>query len=355
MASLHKLLREDGFQPQNSRKTTKKVKFRDRKYQEIDAITLPIYICHDRRSFDSSRQQRAEEASSARSVAASSRRDRSDSERTDVERARGGPGLAINDVATKAMVAILSGYVGQYSRDAGFRSSIREKCRSCCERRRKKNAPAAAAAEGEIFSLMEMGIESVERLVELGRENMDLDSLQRCIKILNGVAASSSDSTKDSSSCRKTSSYISACARLYLSIIYKIAKNDKISARNLLQIFCDAPSLARTRLLPELWEHFFLPHLLHLKIWYSNELEILSGLMNDAEQQKKIKGLNQLYHEQMDAGTVQFALYYKEWLKFGSQAPSVPTVALPSKLKSKSRRKSSESSTSHHSSSSKLL
>ncbi|XP_057812073.1 putative E3 ubiquitin-protein ligase LIN isoform X2 [Salvia miltiorrhiza] len=320
MASLHKLLSQDGFHP---RKPIKKVNWKIKD----DSITLPIYICHDRRSFDSS-------SSRPRSIAAS-----------DAKPVADRPGPAIEDVATKAMVAILSGYVAQYSRDPSFRASTREKCRCCCERRKK--------ADAEILSLLEMGIESIERLVEVRSEKMDLESLQRCIKILNAVADSTNNDSS-SSSCRKTNSYISACAHLYLSIVYKIGKNDKISARNLLQVFCDAPFLARTRLLPQLWEHFFLPHLLHLKIWYSNEL---AGCVNDAHKDKKIKGLNQLYREQMDAGTLEFALYYKEWLKVGAQAPSLPTVALPSKSKSnsKSRRKSSESSTSHHSSSSKLL
>lgn len=245
------------------------------------------------------------------------------------------------------MVAILSGYVGQYLKDVSFRVSIREKYRACFDRRRKK------ASDSEAFALMEMGIQSIERLVE--SSEMGLDSLQKCTKILNVVASSSSssDSTNSSSSCRKTNSHLSSCANLYLSIIYKIVRNDKVSARHLLQVFCDAPFLARTHLLPELWDHFFLPHLLHLKIWYNRELDSLTNL-DEADRKRKIKGLNHLYRDQMDMGTIQFALYYKEWLKVGAQAPTIPTVPLPSKP-ARSRRKSSESSTSHHSSSRKLL
>ncbi|KAH6756933.1 Pentatricopeptide repeat superfamily protein [Perilla frutescens var. hirtella] len=356
MASLHKLLSEEGFERHNSRKPTKKVKFRDRKKHQ-ESIALPIYICHDRRSFDSSKQRADKACSVTGSSVISSRRAGSGSERTDVksvaterERARSRDEPAIDDVAVKAMVAILSGYVGQYLKDEAFRLNTREKCRSCFERRRRRRK----ASDGEIFSHMEMGIQSIERLVENSemKREMDLESLQKCIKILNVVATL--DSTNDSS-CRKTNSHLSACANLYLSITYKIARNDRISARNLLQVFCDAPFLARTHLLPELWEHFFLPHLLHLKIWYSNELDSIERL-DDSEKEKKIKGLNKQYREQMDKGTIQFALYYKEWLKVGAQAPSIPTVPLPLPSKStRSRRKSSESSTSHHSSSSKLL
>ncbi|KAL1538439.1 putative E3 ubiquitin-protein ligase LIN [Salvia divinorum] len=334
MAALHNLLSEDGFHP---RKPTKKPKrrptFNNSHNPDSAAITLPIYICHDRRNFDSS-------STRPRSTAAA------------VADAKSVSDPAIDAAATKAMVAILTGYVGQFSRDAAFRASIREKC---VKTLKKLEAAEADDEESrEIFNLVEMGIESVERLVEGNREKkMDLESLQRCIKILDHAAASDYDDF----SCRKTSSRVAACARLYLSITYKIARNDRIAARNLLQVFCDAPALARTRLLPELWEHFFLPHLLHLKIWYSNELENLAGLINGAEKEKRIKGLNHLYREKMDSGTVEFALYYKEWLKAGAQAPTVPTVALPSKQKPmpKSRRKSSESTSSYHSSSSKLL
>lgn len=354
MGSLHKLLSEEGFERQKSQKPKKKVKFKDRSGQE-ESIALPIYICHDRRSFDSSRQ-RAEKALSLKgSSVLSSRRGGSGSEKSTTKSVvEGTPRRdepAIDDVAIKAMIAILSGYVGQYLRDKNFRISIREKCRSCIESRKKK------PSDNEIFAHMEMGIQSIERLVESPdiKREMDLESLQKSIKILNIVASLDSKSLTNDSSCQKPNPCLSACAQLYLSIIYKIAKNDKISARHLLQVFSDSPFLARTHLLPELWEHFFLPHLLHLKIWYNKELDFLTS-SGYADKEKKIKALNERYNEQMDTGTTQFALYYKEWLKVGAQAPSIPSVPLPSKpTYARSRRKSSESSTSYHSASSKSL
>ncbi|XP_047957791.1 putative E3 ubiquitin-protein ligase LIN [Salvia hispanica] len=313
-SSLHNLLSEDGFPPRKPPKKPNHI-------PDSAPITLPIYICHDRRSFDSS----------------SSHRPRSD--------ANSISDPAVDAAATKAMIAILTGYIAQFSRSTAFRANIRDKSTKIL----KKSAAAAAEDEEsrEALKLAEIGIESVERLADGNREKkLDLEALQRCIKILDRAAAASG---------RKTSSRVAACARLYLSITYKIARNDKIAARNLLQVFCDAPALARTRLLPELWEHFFLPHLLHLKIWYTTELENLAGLINGAEKEKRIKSLNHLYREKMDSGTVEFALYYTEWLKTGARAPSVPAVSLPSKPMSKSRRKSSESTSSYHSSSSKLL
>ncbi|XP_075497774.1 putative E3 ubiquitin-protein ligase LIN isoform X1 [Primulina tabacum] len=348
MASLHKLLSEEGFQRQKLRKPPKKVKFKDVNAQE-ESIALPIYICHDRRSFDSS-LQRAERALSHKSSSVlSSRRGGSGSERSNYTRSvsegnvprRDEP--AIDDVAIKAMISILNGYVGQYLRDKNFRESVREKCYSCFARRKKHS-------DNDIFAHMELGIQSIERLVEKydAKKGMDLDSLQKSIKLFDFVASlNPKNSRNNASTCGTPNSCLSACAQLYLSIVYKIVRNDRISARHLLQVFCDSPFLARTRLLPELWEHFFLPHLLHLKIWYTKELEFLS--VSDYDQNdKKIKALNELYNDQMDTGTMKFALYYKEWLKIGAQAPSIPSIPLPSKLSNaSSRRRSADSVNSH--------
>ncbi|KZV29390.1 hypothetical protein F511_15922 [Dorcoceras hygrometricum] len=350
MASLHKLLSEEGFQRQKWRKPQKKVKFKEVSAQE-ESIALPIYICHDRRSFDSS-LQRAERALSQKgSSVVSSRKGGSSSERSNHTRSvsegvvprRDEP--AIDDVAVKAMISILNGYVGQYLRDKSFRESIREKCYSCFARRKKHS-------DNDIFAHMELGIQSIERLVEKydPKKGMDLDSLQKSIKLFDFVASMNPKNSKSNASTRGTpNSYLSACAQLYLSIVYKTARNDRISARHLLQVFCDSPFLARTHLLPELWEHFFLPHLLHLKIWYTKELDILSCSDYD-EEGKKIKSLNELYNDQMDNGTMKFAMYYKEWLKVGAQAPSVPSIPLPSKLSNtRSRRRSADSTNAHFS------
>lgn len=126
-------------------------------------------------------------------------------------------------------------------------------------------------------------------------------------------------------------------------------KNDRIAARHLLQVFVDSPCIARTHLLPELWEHLFLPHLLHLKIWHTQELEVLSS-SDYAEKEKHMKVLNKLYNDHVDIGTTKFALYYKQWLKVGAQAPAVPSVPLPSKVGySTSRRRSMDSVTSNSS------
>lgn len=351
MASLHELLSEEGFEHQKSPKTRRKVKFRDRRVQD-ESIPLPIYICHDRRRFDASSKQRSEKASSINgSSVFSSKRRGSESGRSNTKSiAEGTPRKdepAIDDAAIKAVISILSGYVGQYSRDKNFRETIREKCYSCFVKR-KNYSP-----DNGVFANMELGIQSIERVVE-SRE-INKKSLKNSVRLLKIVASLNSETSRDGSTCGTPNSYLSACAQLYLSIVYKIGKNDRNSAKHVLQVFCDSPFLARTHLLPELWEHFFLPHLLHLKIWYTKELEFLSN-SEYVDKEKKIKALNKLYNSQLDFGTIQFAFYYKEWLKVGAPAPVVPSVPLPSKIsRARSRRRSLDSSTSYHSISNKSL
>lgn len=254
---------------------------------------------------------------------------------------------AIDEAAIKAVISILSGYAGQYLRDENFRKSVREKCYSCFKRRRTESE-----SNDGVFVNMELGIESIEKLVESEgtKKEMKMKSLRNSIGFLSIVASLNSKSTKNGSTCGTPNSHLSACAQLYLSIVYKLEKNDRISSRHLLQVFCDSPFLARTHLLPELWEHFFLPHLLHIKIWYGKEVDFILN-SKYMEKEKKMKALSEVYNEQMDKGTIQFALYYKEWLKTGVEAPPpLPSLPLPSRPNyGNSRRRSSESFTSHSS------
>ncbi|GFQ05614.1 putative E3 ubiquitin-protein ligase lin [Phtheirospermum japonicum] len=329
MASLHKLLSEEGLfeQRQISQKPKKKLKFKTR--QQKDSVALPIFICHDRRSFEKAPSLKGSSVISSRRGGGGGG---SGSERSipKPKTPRKDEPAAIDDVAIKAMVSILSGYVGRYSKDENFRKNIREKCHLCLENMKKNS-------DNEILAHLKMGIESVEKLTEIQelKKEMDLESLTKSIKIFKIV-----------SSLNDPHSHLSACSHLYLSIVYKIAKNDKIAARQLLKLFSDSPFLARTHLLPELWDHVFLPHLLHIKIWHEKELGLLAG-SGYADKEKMVKALKGQYDYHMDIGTTKFALYYKEWLKFGGQAPSIPSVPLPSKSSySRSRRKSSDSSTS---------
>ncbi|KAG6638931.1 hypothetical protein CIPAW_10G066100 [Carya illinoinensis] len=298
MTSLQELLAEEGLALQRRKlpKARKPVN-PSKRTQPHESPVLPMYICHDRSYFHISKQKiektASEKGSSVFSSQRGSRRDE----------------LAIDEAAIRAVISILSRYIGRYVKDVKFRETVRVKCNSCLV---KKNMEP----DNGIFVNMELGFESVEKLL------------------------------KNGSTCGTPNSHISACAQLYLAIVYKFEKNNRISARHVLQVFCDSPFLARTHLLPDLWEHFFLPHLLHLKIWYTNEVETLSNL-DYVKKDKVMKALSKAYNDQMDKGTAVFALYYKEWLKVGVKAPPVPIVPLPSKpTYGSSKRRSSDSYTS---------
>ncbi|GER40993.1 transducin/WD40 repeat-like superfamily protein [Striga asiatica] len=320
MASLHKLLSEQGFERQISRKPNKKVKFKSGP-QPQDSVTLPIFICHDRRSFGSPSSHKPEKAPPARGTSVIS----SDTGKTPRKEEP-----AIDSAAIKAIVSILCGYVGRYSKDEVFRRNIKEKCNLYLE-----NGNPRSSGD-EIWAHLEMGIESIDSLIHFQESNkeINLESLQKTIKLLKNAASLGSKSN------------LSACAHLYLSIVYKFANNEKVSARYLLKLFSDSPYLARTRLLPELWEHVFLPHLLHIKDWRENELGFLTGL-GYVDSKRKIEALDKQFDHLMDIGTKKFAVYYIEWLKFGgsNQTPSVvPSVPSPSKSSlSRSRKKSLDS------------
>ncbi|KAK2979264.1 hypothetical protein RJ640_009674 [Escallonia rubra] len=335
MASLQELLAEEGFKGEKFLKSQKKVKFRDRTAPDA-SITLPIYICRDKKSFDFSKNITKKAFSRNGSSVYSSKRGDTESGRLN-SRTIAEP--AIDEVAIRAVISILSGYIGQYLRDESFRGNIKEKCNSCFVRKKED-------CDNGILANIQLGIQSIEKLVENpgAKQDLKVKSVRNAIGLLSVVASLNSKSSKDGSTCGTPNSDLSACAQLYLSVVYKLEKNDRISARHLLQVFCDSPFLARTHLLPELWEHFFLPHLLHLKIWYSKEVEfVLNSGYGDKEM--KIVALTKVYNDQIDMGTIKFALYYKEWLKTGVQAPPLPSVPLPSR----SRRRSSDSFSSNSS------
>ncbi|MBA0627916.1 hypothetical protein Godav_022714 [Gossypium davidsonii] len=314
-SSLHQLLKEEGFE-----------KGKLLKNQPDDSTALPIYICRGRKSSEITEHKDEKTVIRNGSSLFSSFKPKSDEP-------------VIDEAAIKAVISILGGYTGRYLKDESYRAMVKDKCTSCLLSRRK------AGSDGGIFMNLELGIESIDKLVEDrgNKKELRMKLLRNSIRLLSIVASLNCEKSRNGSTCGVPHSHLSACAQLYLSIVYKLEKNHRLSARHLLQVFCDSAFLARTHLLPDLWDHFFLPHLLHLKVWYHKELEHLSNLGN-ALKETKMKALSKLYNDQMDMGTAMFAMYYKEWLKIGAKVPPVPTVPLPSSSSyGSSRRRSSES------------
>lgn len=305
------------------------MKHRDKVAPDKDSIALPLYICHansGRKNHCSSKQRIEKSLTANGSSVFSSKRVGSVSERSNSKSSvsefsrREDP--AVDEVSVRAVVSILSGYVGRFIKDENFRENVREKCVSCLARRKRD-------LDDEIFERLEITIQSVDKLLEEKGVNKE-GIVENVIQILSAVASTNAKKGNDP--------YLSACAQLYLSIVYKIERNDGKCTRHLLQVFCDSPFLARTHLAPDLWDHFFLPHLLHLKVWYTKELDFLTDL-ECREKEKKMKALSKVYNKQMDKGTVEFALYYKKWLKVEvDNAPVVPRIPLPVRPYRASRR-----------------
>ncbi|WCJ28468.1 hypothetical protein M5689_010166 [Euphorbia peplus] len=302
MTSLQKLLADEGF---HHSKRGSNVKEDEQQQQQF-----PKFICHDLKPTNQTTHK----------PKGSSKRVSSESERFNFSIA--GDETAIDEASVRALISILTGYIGRYRKDSNFRQMIHDKCRDCLQKRMDFDD-----ANDGVFANFELGISSIEDSVS--KREVGFKSVKNSIQYFTIVASLNSKK----STCGVPNSHISACAHLYLSIVYKLEKNDRISAMHLLQVFTDSPFLARTHLLPDLWEHLFLPHLLHLKIWHHKESQTLS--------KSQYKALSKVYNGSLDIGTIQFAMYYKEWLKIGGKVPPIPHVPLPSRPTYASSRRSS--------------
>ncbi|KAK7362486.1 hypothetical protein VNO77_04601 [Canavalia gladiata] len=371
MTSLRELLIEEGFYQTSPNLNNNALRPKHKlspQTPEIIIRSLPSHICNDRKSLDCSNHKldKSMIQNGSWSFQSNSQRIGSVSE-TSIFKSLVSPnsrtvGPPLDEVATRAVIAILSGYVGRYVKDDLFRKTMRHKCNSYLVRRRRNGSESDDDDDDdddEVLVNMKQGMENIDKLVQDQgtKKEIEIKSLRNSIELLTIVASLNSKASKEgASTCGIPNSHLSACAQLYLAILYKLQKNNRICARHLLQVFCDSPFLARTYLLPDLWEHVFLPHLLHLKIWYTEELEaLLLSSECQSEKENKMKSLRKVYGNKLDTGTAMFALYYKQWLKVGANEPPLPNVPLPSRPSHRSSRKKSSDSFILHSSISQKL
>ncbi|KAM7528857.1 hypothetical protein LguiB_032267 [Lonicera macranthoides] len=230
--------------------------------------------------------------------------------------------LALDEVAIKAIICILSGYIKPFLKDKDFRTSLRHNCFASLNFAGLEEE--GLDAESKVIENLEQAIEVVERAAE---ERASANEVKKAMLQLSLITGLSINDLKDGFTSGIQNCKLSACAHLYLSVIYKLQKKDRIASKHLLQMFCESTFQARTILLPELWENIFLPHLSHLKVWYNQEADSIADLPNKA---RKLKLLEKVYNEILDSGTYQFAVYYKDWLTEGVEAPSVPSIHIPS-------------------------
>ncbi|XP_048324017.2 putative E3 ubiquitin-protein ligase LIN-1 [Ziziphus jujuba] len=228
---------------------------------------------------------------------------------------------ALDEVAIQATVSILSGYIKRFLKDEDFRISLRHNCFSSLNFIELEDRHT----ESKIIMNLEQAIETVEKVAEEGSKNPK--DLKKATLQLSVIAGLNSDELKDGFTSGVPNYKLAACSHLYLSVVYKLQKKDKVSAKQLLQVFCDSPYQARTTLLPDLWEQLFFPQLSHLNVWYNQEADCIAGTPS---RPRKLKLLEKLYNEIMDSGTYQFAAYYKDWLTEGVETPSIPSICIPS-------------------------
>lgn len=228
---------------------------------------------------------------------------------------------ALDQVATKAVISILSGHIKPFLHDENFRKSLRVNCFSSLN---INKIDGGYISDSKVISNLEQAIETVERAVSKGESTKDLKKASLQLSVITGL---SSNDMKDAFTAEIPNSKLSACAHVYLSVIYTLNRKEKLSARHALQVFCLSPFQARNLLLPELWEILFSPHLLHLKKWYTVEVDALE---QDPSKSKKLKFLENVYNDILDSGTFQFASYYKDWLTEDIEAPDLPLIQIPS-------------------------
>ncbi|KAK2977671.1 hypothetical protein RJ640_015668 [Escallonia rubra] len=228
---------------------------------------------------------------------------------------------ALDEAAVRAMISILSGYIKRFLKDEDLRTSLHHSCFASLNFTGLEEGPNT---ESRVISNLEQAIGIVERAaVECASAN-ELKKASLQLSVITGLNA---NDMKDGCTSGIPNNKLSACAHLYLSVIYKLQKKDRIAAKHILQMFCDSPFQARTALMPELWDSLFFPHLYDLKIWYDQEADSLADTPSKA---RKLKLLEKVYHEILDSGTYQFAVYYKDWLTEGVEAPSIPSIQIPS-------------------------
>ncbi|KAL3519153.1 hypothetical protein ACH5RR_021742 [Cinchona calisaya] len=305
---------------ERQRQTSEKNKRADKKYGYNSNNTLTIYKFHNETSQKSTRKPETLSGRSNRSSKSCKNFEDSKSRRKpDIEQSIATP--ALDEVAIQAMISILSGYLKRFIRDEDFRASLRQSSFASLE---VTGQEEGLQTEGKVIANLEEAIETVERAAE---ERVSARDLKKASLQLSVIAGLNSNDLKDGFTSGIPNHKLSACAHFYLSVVYKLQKKDRIAAKHLLQVFCDSPFLARNALLPDLWEQIFLPHLSDLKVWHSRES---NSLVNSPRKTRKLKLVEKVYNEILDSGTYQFAVYYKDWLTEGVEAPLLPSVQIPS-------------------------
>ncbi|XP_008451115.2 putative E3 ubiquitin-protein ligase LIN isoform X2 [Cucumis melo] len=223
---------------------------------------------------------------------------------------------ALDEVAVQAVVSIINGHLKYFLKDKDFRLMLRQNTFNPLN-----FIGVEECNSSKVVATLEQAIDVVEKAAEgFSTEK----NLKKALLQLSMIAGLNTNALKDGFTFGISNSKLSACAHLYLGIIFKIQNKKRSSAKHILQVFCNLTFQARIVLFPKLWDDLFLPHLLHIKSWYDYEAD---SLVNAPKQSRKQKLLDKVYNETLDSGTCKYAVYYKDWLT-GIEAPE-PSIVVP--------------------------
>lgn len=223
---------------------------------------------------------------------------------------------ALDLVAVQAVVSIINGHLKYFLKDKDFRLTLRHNSFTLLN-----FIGVDGRNSSKVIANLEQAIDVVEKVAERLSTEKDL---KKALLQLSMIAGLNMNALKDGFTSGISNSKLSACAHVYLGIIFKIQNKENSSAKHILQVFCDLPFQARIILFPELWDDLFLPHLSHIKSWYDHEADSLVDTPSRSSNQKL---LDKVYNETLDSGTCKFAVYYKDWLT-GIEAPA-PSIVVP--------------------------
>ncbi|KAJ1383230.1 Zinc finger, RING/FYVE/PHD-type [Sesbania bispinosa] len=285
---------EDGYSNKVSNaKRGKEKSFKDAKVSKMHSRSSSIHMLRHSSEHGKNMKPEAEEESYTRVNNKSFEDSRNKNSHHAMQAASS---LALDEVAVQAVVSILNGYIKRFLKDEDFRSTLRHNCFSSLN---FIQVDEENNTEIKVIRSLEQAIETIEQHAE---EPISASYLKKAMMQLSIITGLSLNDLKYGCTCGIPNYKLSACAHLYLSV-------------------------ARTTLLPELWEHLFSQQFSHLKAWYNKEAEIL---IDTPSKTKKLKLLQKMYNEHLDSGTHIFAVYYKDWLTEGVESPTIPSIGIPS-------------------------
>ncbi|KAJ6430710.1 hypothetical protein OIU84_018258 [Salix udensis] len=141
------------------------------------------------------------------------------------------PEIALDEVAIKAVISILNGYVKRFLKDAEFRTTLRHNCFCSLA---SIEIEEGNSIESKAKANLEQAIEAVEKAVEAAAGTKDLKTAAFLLVVITSL---NSNDLKHDYTSGTQNSRLSACAHIYLSVIYKLRKKDTVSAKHLFAIY----------------------------------------------------------------------------------------------------------------------